>query len=224
MAFPTNLDSFSTKTSGQVVAESHVNDVQTAIVATETKIGYGADTPVSGDFFKGTGTGTSGWSALASSDLPAGVVVQVVNTIDGAVATGSTAGFPEDDTIPQITEGDQFMSRTITPLSATNKLKIEVVVAMVANSASGNTVVALHQDAIANALSAVKTQYSAVGSNNWALIVFTHYMVAGTTSEITFRVRIGSFGGGTTTFNGSGGARKFGGVLPSSITVTEIKV
>ncbi len=48
-------------------------------------------------------------------------VVQVVNTQDGAVATGTTV-LPWDDTIPQNTEGDQYMSLSITPTNASNKL------------------------------------------------------------------------------------------------------
>jgi hypothetical protein len=49
-------------------------------------------------------------------------------------------------------------------------------------------------------------------------------MDAGTTSETTFKVRAGGEEAGTTTFNGVGGARKYGGVLASSITITEIAV
>jgi len=126
MAFPTNLDSFSTKQANDTISESHVNDLQTAIVATETKIGYGADTPVSGDFFKGTGTGTSGWSALASSDLPAGAIVQHVYTYVGAKNSGSTA-LPYDNTTPQNDEGTEFMTLAITPTSATNILEISII-------------------------------------------------------------------------------------------------
>jgi hypothetical protein len=56
--------------------------------------------------------------------------------------------------------------------------------------------------------------------DNWE---FTHYMAAGTTSATTFKVRIGAVTSGTITFNGIGSARKLGGVLASSITITEIK-
>jgi hypothetical protein len=49
----------------------------------------------------------------------------------------------------------------------------------------------------------------------------THYMTAGTTSATTFKVR-GGVNAGTLTFNGEVGARLFGGVCASSITVTEI--
>ena len=151
----------------------------------------------------------------------AGQVIQVVNTQSGAVATGTTAT-PDDDTIPQITEGTEFMTRTITPGSASNKLKITVVV--YANCTGGTVVgiVALHQDAVANALAAMRRDFA--GSNAGQPITFVHYMAAGTTSEITFRVRIGDPAGGTVTFNGNAAARSLGGVMASSITVEEIKV
>ena len=49
-------------------------------------------------------------------------------------------------------------------------------------------------------------------------------MTAGTASETTFKVRVGFNASGTTTFNGSGGARRLGGNFASSITITEIAV
>uniref|UniRef100_A0A6M3JBN1 Uncharacterized protein n=1 Tax=viral metagenome TaxID=1070528 RepID=A0A6M3JBN1_9ZZZZ len=222
MAFPTNLDSFSTKTSGQTISESHVNDLQTAIVAVETKIGYGADTPVSGDFFKGTGTGTTGWSALASSDLPAGSIVQIVNTQTGAVDTGSTV-FPNDDTIPQNDEGDEYMTLAITPTNASNKLKIDVVVCGSSGENSYTSMAALFQDSTANALAAVSSSQGET-PNGTVQLILTYYMTAGTISETTFKIRAGHAAGTTWTFNGVGGARKNGGVMSSSMTITEIAV
>lgn len=149
----------------------------------------------------------------------AGDVVQVVNTQTGAVATGTTV-LPSDDTIPQSTEGDQYMTLAITPKSATNKLKIEVV-CNCTHSASNNTTAALFKDSDPNALAAG----TAFTGANWPnSISFTHYMDAGSTSAITFKVRAGGGGAGTTTFNGNGSARKLGGVMASSITITEIKV
>ena len=49
---------------------------------------------------------------------------------------------PFDDTIPQITEGDEFMTLAITPKSSSNKLKIDVIVNG-ASSASGDITIAL---------------------------------------------------------------------------------
>lgn len=148
-------------------------------------------------------------------------VVQVVNTQDGAVATGSTV-IPWDDTIPQNTEGDQYMSLSITPTNASNKLKIEVVWNGTHSSATTRMIVALFQDTTANALAVSMQENSA--ATHLACVKFTHYMTAGTTSATTFKIRAGSSAAGTTTFNGSGGARLFGGVMSSSITITEIKV
>ncbi len=43
------------------VVAAHHNNQSEAIIAVETKIGTGADTPVIGDVLYGTGTGTSSW-------------------------------------------------------------------------------------------------------------------------------------------------------------------
>jgi hypothetical protein len=152
--------------------------------------------------------------------LPAGTVVQVVNTQDGAVATGTTT-VPQDDTIPQNTEGTQFMSLAITPTSATNKLRIDVVFNY-AYSVTSNFTVALFQDSTANALAAVGNV--ARNAGDLYNMNFTHYMTAGTTSSTTFKVRAGGQSAGTTTFNGASSARLYGGVMASSITISEIKV
>lgn len=177
-------------------------------------------------FLTQTGDGSlstaPGWNVLVNGDLPAGTVLQVVNSQDGAVATGTTV-MVWDDTIPQNTEGDQYMSLAITPASATNKLKIEVVVYS-ANSNAGNLqlIAGLFQDSTADAL-AVGSIVQINSETSVHPIVFTHYMTSGTTSSTTFKVRAGAAGAGTTTFNGTASARKFGGVMASSITITEIK-
>ena len=63
---------------------------------------------------------------VPTSMMDTGAVVQVVNTQTGAVATGTTI-MPGDDTIPQITEGNEYLTRTITPTDAANTLLITVV-------------------------------------------------------------------------------------------------
>ena len=160
--------------------------------------------------FTGTVTGAGG-----------GKVVQVVNTQTGAVATGTTTT-PLDDTIPQITEGTEFMTLAITPTSASNKLFIEVAVNYASSATNGRTW-ALHQDTTAGALACIHEQ-SAAGADELFIIGFNHYMTSGTTSSTTFRVRGGGSNSSTITFNGASGARRNGGVLASSITITEIEV
>lgn len=165
--------------------------------------------------------GTALVGATASTSL-AGSVIQTVNTQTGAFASGTTQ-IPADDTIPQNTEGDERMTLSITPNNSSNKLKIQVVVNCT-TSGSGSDVItaALFQDTTANALAAgVSTVQAASGMCN---ISFTHYMDAGTTSATTFKVRIGPSTAVTLEFNGRSGARIYGGVMSSSITIQEIKV
>lgn len=147
-------------------------------------------------------------------------IVQEVNTQTGAVATGTTT-IPNDDTIPQNTEGTQFMTMAITPKASANLLKIDVVFcAAYTTTASNRLIVALFQDTTANALAAASMRNSA--NNSMVTVSFRHYMTAGTTSSTTFKIRAGTSAADTVTFNGEAGARLFGGVIASSITITEI--
>ena len=159
-------------------------------------------------------------ATFASTVMAPGAQIQLVSVETGAVATGTTT-IPFDDTVPQQTEGDQYMSLAITPKSATSKLVIDVVIVL-ANQIAGvsNTIVALFQDATANALASVLQTHSTQSAIQ--TIKFTHTMTSGTTSPTTFKVRAGTNGAGTTTFNGSGGARLFGGTMASSIVIREV--
>jgi hypothetical protein len=147
-----------------------------------------------------------------------GKVVAMANSQTGTVATGTTT-IPQDNTIPQNTEGDQYMTLSYTPTSASSKLQIDVA-AFGSSSANCSMVIALFQDSVANALAAT-TQYSVGGPTNNYAQTLKHTMTAGTTSAILFKVRIGLDNAGTFTFNGRGGNQLFGGVGASSITVTE---
>ena len=159
--------------------------------------------------------------AMVAADKPAGSLIQSVATVTGAVATGSTT-VPLDDTIPQNTEGDEYMTRAITPTSASNVLEIEVH--WMGASTAGATafmIAGLFQDTTANALAAA---WAPTGASGQAIdIHFIHRMTAGTTSATTFKVRAGANGAGDTTFNGRVSGRQFGGVMASSIVIREIK-
>lgn len=173
--------------------------------------------------------GTSGhaWSAsdnfahtiTAETIEEVGQVVQTVHSQTGEVATGTTT-IPDDDTIPQNTEGDEYMTATITPEDASNKLVIEVI-ANISVSISSTVMMALFQDSGADALAVA---YDVTHSSTICTqLVLRHEMTAGTASLTTFKVRIGGNNSGTTTFNGRAGARRFGGKMASSIRITEYK-
>jgi len=147
--------------------------------------------------------------------LPGANIGQFLSYQTGAVSTTATA-LPVDDTIPQNTEGGQFMTLAITPISSTSILEIRVT-AFLASSDGSTLAAALFQDSTASALAAGFV--TPVTVNAATLVSFTHKMISGTTSATTFKVRCGCVA--TTTFNGTSGTRYFGGVLASSITIRE---
>lgn len=155
------------------------------------------------------------------SGFIAGEIVQVVNYQTGAVATGATP-MVLDDTIPQKTEGNEFMTLAITPKNANNILVIIATSFGCFSATPASMGIALFKDAVADALAAMARR--AFGADSPEDIILKHYMVAGTTSEITFKVRIGGDSAGTFTFNGQSAGRWFGGVMASGITIWEIAV
>jgi len=148
-----------------------------------------------------------------------GAIVQVVNTQTGATANGTTQ-IPYDDTIPQITEGDEYMTLAVTPQSSANTLYIDVIFNFANSTGAAAITAALFQDATSNALAVGAASSSSGGIPDQ--IIIRHKMTAGTTSSTTFRVRAGPSAAHTLTFNGAGAARKYGGGYASSITITEI--
>lgn len=170
-----------------------------------------------------SGTSATSWDArYVTPGANASVVVQVKNYETGAVASGTTT-IPVDDTIPQNTEGDEYLSLAITPTNAANKLEIKVVAFLQTSSATPNSILvaALFQDSTADALACGWSSGVPSSGVLTSPITFTKTITAGATSSTTFKVRGGCQAAGTTTLNGYGAARFFGGALISSITITE---
>lgn len=157
---------------------------------------------------------------MAAMSVAAPTTIQTVATVVSSVATGTTV-MPADDTIPQITEGDQYMSLSITPRLATNRLFIEVKAQVSHSGAIVDIVGGLFQDSTANALAAgFVTQPGTTYKN---ILVIGCDMLAGTTSSTTFKFRAGGGGAGTVTLNGNSGTRLLGGVMSSYIKITEYR-
>jgi hypothetical protein len=155
---------------------------------------------------------------MPGDPLP-GDTVQIRRNDTGAVATGTTI-MPYDDTIPQNTEGDQYMSQAITPTAATNLLRVQSSAVSVSNSSGGVLAVALFQDTTADALAVNSAAPNAATA--WNPMTIDYSMLAGTASSTTFKIRAGNSAAGTTSFNGQSSARKFGGVYNSFLQATEI--
>lgn len=147
-----------------------------------------------------------------------GQPIQIQRTDTGAIVTGATLT-PFDDTIPQNTEGDQYMAQAVIPNSAANVLRVEHA-GWYANSGTNNVIVALFQDAIANALAA--NDQADPFANAALQFQLNKRVLAGATALITFKIRSGPGAPSTITFNGASGARLMGGVANSFMEIQEI--
>ena len=161
-------------------------------------------------------SGNAGGLTWASSGI-----VQVVNTQSGALATGTTT-LPMDGTIPQNTEGTEFLTLAITPANSSNTLVIQVNFYGACTTAGRTVSCALFQDSTANAL-AVDSHYQTQTNEKLSNFVLEYYMTAGTTSSTTFKVRAGGDASMTMMMNGShSGNLDHGAAIKSSITIWEI--
>lgn len=173
-----------------------------------------------------SGTPTAPTAALGTSTTQVATtafasrvgVQQLVSSFVSAYSATAGNGITADNTIPLITEGDQILSRAITPVSVTSKLLIEVT-AIIARVGTDTVTLALFQDATANAIAAVP---QTITGNTAAQITLRWVMTSGTTSATTFTVRVGSNTPAVLDFNGAGSAGLLGGAIPSGITITEI--
>ena len=131
-----------------------------------------------------------------------------------------TTVIPSDDTIPQSTEGTQILSASITPKSATSRIRWRFK-GVFANSVASNGSAALFNGG-ANAIDAT-TQSATAADLNFPLALEGEY-VPGSTALITLTVRVGPTAG-TMRMNGTPGfGRIFGGVCKATLVVEEIAV
>jgi len=171
-----------------------------------------------------TGSGDieeQGYSSWTDTML-SGTVIQMVNTQTGIFEAGGSGNVPDDNSIPAVSEVAEWseLQTKITPTSATNKLRIDVVLNVEPNN-TDDYCFALFKDSDTPILSCA---FKYVTTDNSEVVNFTHYMTAGSTSSITFKVGAGTVGGaGTIDLNSQAGAPVLGGAIASSVTITEIK-
>lgn len=145
--------------------------------------------------------------------------VQLRHKRDGAYAAGA-ATIPFDSTIPQNTEGTEFITQAITPRSAINLLEIEANLHLDSPS-DDNLTMALYQDTTADALATTTQNNSGAGHRRESFLSYRMY--AGTVSSTTFKIRAGG-SVSAARFNSAAGAATMGGTLTSYLKITEIMV
>jgi hypothetical protein len=157
-------------------------------------------------------------SRISYTELPSGSVIQVIETIDDATAT-TTARIPIDATIPQNTEGYEQLTVSITPKFTDSTLYIEYF-GNLSNQTGTQVAAALFKDSDADAMSAV---YDHSNVAPWMRVLpLTSSMVSGSTSEITFKIRVAS-AAGTLEINSYNSIDLFSTAMQSRIKITEVR-
>ena len=146
----------------------------------------------------------------------------MIDSVVGTYALNAnlTTQIPFDGTVPQITEGTEIISVSITPKSVTNKLRVRFS-GYGCTSAAQNIISAVFRDAIASALFATPVRADAADSPRQ--IVGEFEFVPATTSAVTIRLRVGPGGGVTLRLNGTTSTFGFGGIEKTTLIVEEIK-
>jgi len=136
-------------------------------------------------------------------------------------ATGNAAALPQDDTIPQNTEGNQLMDVcAIVPSSAANALRVQHVGSYAHDGGASIWCTALFRDSVASALNAQLSYNAAVHVPN--AITVGQTVLSGTTASTDFKVRVGNNSNNTFTINGNAGSRIYGGAVGSTTEVEEV--
>lgn len=165
-------------------------------------------------------------AAVTNVQMPTG---SVVDSRFGSYAANADldAVIPRDNTIPQVTEGTEIISVTITPKSSTNKLRC-LFRGQFAKSVIGNGCVAIF--ASGTGISGTPADARGAEAETFDTVDYLRAVtcgcefVPGTTSPVTVTVRAGPDStGGHLRFNGNSAGRIFGGVSVASLFVEEIK-
>jgi hypothetical protein len=170
------------------------------------------------------------WASIEKVQVMGPGIKRTGETVQDPVlvtATDDSTGtvLPSDNTIPQITEGKEFMSVSLTPSSACNLIEAQALVKCSISDYPPMPVVALFNGAT-NAIDA-NTWYPQPGGGAYTPPALHLYdrRKSGTTSQMTFSVRGGpGVTGYTFYFNKiQAGQNIFGGVNQSHLKIREIQ-
>ena len=165
-------------------------------------------------------------STFASKDTTSisyvGKIRQIKTYKTGAAATGTTV-IPFDNTIPQNTEGDEYMTLAITPTSANSRLRVEATM-YATYSISQYGTMALFRDSGADAIAvAAEEMLDPAAPTQLHVFHLSTIVDAGSTTRTTFKIRAGGGAAGTFSFNCERGSQLYNRALASNITITEFE-
>ena len=156
--------------------------------------------------------GTGGTSRLVQR-------VRTEITATTLISGGTLANrIPEDNTIPQNTEGVEIATAAITPKSASNRIIVRLSVNC---KSEGKLVAAFFQDATANSIAAAAFEK---GANKCTTVFYEREFSAASLTARTYKAHLGPVGSGDDiTLNTTGGGFTLGGVIASFFEVIELE-
>lgn len=168
----------------------------------------------------------AGLDTVSRNELASGfgyIVLQDALVASTTSVVTCTTAMPADNTVPQISEGDQVLAGSFTPISASSKLIINVSLG-VARSAAALVGIAIFTDSNADAIAARWSGDIGAfdGAGDLPNISFEHRMDSPGTSSITFKVRVGPTTGTAYVNGNSSGTRIGGGTQIASLSIREI--
>lgn len=152
--------------------------------------------------------GTIGWALTGALQISA-------ITTSARIDTSLGSDIPDDDSIPQFSEGTLILSLSFTPKSASSNIWIIFATGGTPTTSSAG-IAALFVNSGANAISAAYLGQRGSGSSYSG--VLQYITTSGSTSARTYQVRVG---GGGFQINSGSSSRKFGGVAATYLIIIE---
>lgn len=176
----------------------------------------------------GTDITVAGKALLDDVDAPAqrttlGVYDKIVDRVRASSSSvdSTTTQIPRDNTTPQNTEGKEFITASITPKSATNKVLGVVNMNVGANTNSTIVAVSVFKDSGVNAIHTESVRIA--DSSDVVALTFTFEDTPGVTSATTYKLRFGPSTAVTAYVNQNLSGALYGGVLISSLELLEVR-
>lgn len=156
---------------------------------------------------------------------------KIVNTGGGilqqkvAITTSVFSGMaviPNDNTIPQNTEGTEIVTVTITPKSLSSRLRVIGIACLYGSAGDYPATLALFRDSVADAIASTVFHGSASGASYAQGVPVGCDIATPSLSSITFKMRAGgASGGGSVGCNRDTNGNSRGGTETSLLEVVE---
>jgi hypothetical protein len=139
------------------------------------------------------------FSAIQNILAPNGLVQ--IKTVQSSAKMSSSTAIPLDNTLPQITEGVEYFSLSITPTKVGNSIAIYCCMPQVAGNGTDLPNMAIFRSDQNDALIATSGIVNTAGTGFYVDKYFACTTMAGTTSALTISMRFGPNTGGPVYMN-----------------------